>query len=296
MVAGLMAASASLVGGGAMGLRPAAAPLPLGIALEGSSHPARAIPQASNDTISVTGTSPTATALSWKTSTDLVFGSYEVDESTSSSSGPWNVIYTNATASVTSLYVVGQIPGASAWFRDIDHGGVPGDNQNSNVVRAQNPPNATLSSADAGKSTVTLSWTNKAVYGGLLAFGSYVVKESINGASYTTLSTGTDPATTTYSVSGVTGLTTNTSYRFQVWTTDQCNSCANGSQPQVTRSTTATHLFIDQPKSAPSASVKIGSTISLSVFVGGGTLPYTFSWFELPSGCAAANTNPVSCT
>lgn len=252
-------------------------------------------PQASNDTISVTGTSPTATTLSWKATTDLLFGYYEVDESASSAAGPWTTIYTNTTSSATSLYVTGQTPGASAWFRDVDHG-TTGDTQDSNVVRAQNPSNATLSYADASKTTVSLSWTNKATYGGLLAFVSYSIKESINGATYTTIGTESDPATTSFSATGVTGLTTNTSYRFQVWTTDQCNACANGSQAQITRSSTAIHLFIDQPKVDPSSSVKVDDPLSLSIYVAGGTPPYSFSWFELPSGCTAANANPVSCT
>jgi large repetitive protein len=145
-------------------------------------------------------------------------------------------------------------------------------------------------------STVALSWTNNAVYGGLMGFHSYQVDEQINGGSFSTIATLTSASTTTFDVSGVTGLNTGTSDSFYIYTTDYCNGCSQSESntAEYTSTNTVTHLSIAQPVASP-ASVQVGQSTQFSVAVTGGNGPYTYSWTGLPAGCSPANENPITC-
>jgi len=252
-------------------------------------------PDATTDDISVAGTDPTTVALSWAESGDLCFDSYDIQEATYSSGGPWTTIATITSASVTAIYISGFTPGATVWFQDVDNSGCGGGSATSNVVQPSFPNYATVSYSDTGSSTVQLSWNNNANYGGLLSFDQYLVQEQINSGGFSTVATITSQSTTTDSVSGVTGLDTGTVYQFRVQTTDDCNDCSGGTYPQSSDSNTVTHLAIDQPTASP-ASIELGQSVQFSVSVTGGQTPYSYSWSGLPSGCSSSDSNPLSCT
>jgi len=252
-------------------------------------------PDATTDDISVAGTDPTTVALSWAESGDLCFDSYYIQEATYSSGGPWTTIATVTSASVTAIYVPGFSPGATVWFQDVDNSGCGGGSATSNVVQPTFPNYATVSYADTASSTVQLSWNNNANYGGLLGFDEYLVQEQVNDGGFSTIGTITSESTTSYSVTGVTGLNTGTDYQFKIQTVDDCNDCSGGTYPQSSFSNTVTHLYIDQPTASP-ASIELGQTMQFSVSAMGGAAPYSFSWSGLPAGCSSSNSDPLSCT
>ena len=252
-------------------------------------------PMATTDDISVAGYGPGDVALSWQQSGDWCFTDYRIQDSTSGSSGPWTTVDTFTSSGITSMYWYGFNPGQTLWFQDIDDSGCGGGSATSNVVSVTFPSYASVTYVDSGPSTVQLSWDNNAHYGGLLSFDSYQVEESINNAGFSALSTITSQSTTTYTVSGVTGLNTGTTYQFRIATTDQCNNCQGGSYPYTTDSNTVTHLTVKAPVATPT-SVQTGLTVQFSISVSGGTAPYTFDWTGLPAGCSSSNTAQLSCT
>lgn len=250
---------------------------------------------ATTDDISVAGYDPTTVALSWQESGDWCFTSYEIQYSTSGSSGPWTTYDTITSQGVTSMLSEGWSPGETAWFEDIDNSACGGGSATSNVVSVTFPSEASLSYVDSAASTVQLSWENNANYGGLLSFVSYQVQEQINGAGFSTIDTLTSASSTSYSVVGVTGLNTGTDYQFKVVTTDDCNDCSGGSYPTAMSSNTVTQLAIAQPNASPD-SIQVGQTTKLSVQITGGNSPYTYDWSGLPAGCSPANSDPLTCT
>lgn len=254
-------------------------------------------PSATTDAISITGYDPTTVALSWAQSGDFCFNSYSIQYATYSSGGPWTTMDTITSAATTALYVSGWTPGETVWFQDIDNSGCGGGSATSNVVQQTFPNWPTLTYSDVASSTVALTWTNTASYGGLMGFWSYQVEESINSGSYSVINTITSESTTTYDVTGVTGLNTGTVYSFYVFTTDYCNGCSQSeSYTAVYASTNSvTHLAVDQPTAAP-ASVEVGQTTQLSIVALGGTTPYSYSWTGLPAGCSPSDVDPLTCS
>lgn len=252
-------------------------------------------PMATTDSISVAGYDPGAVALSWQQSGDWCFTDYRIQDSTGGSSGPWTTVDTITSSGSNAMYWYGFNPGQTLWFRDIDDSGCGGGSATSNVVSVTFASDASVSYVDTSSSTVQLSWNNNAYYGGLLSFASYQVEESINNAGFATLTTITSQGTTTYTVPGITGLNTGTTYQFRIATTDQCNNCQGGSYPYTTNSNTITHLTIHAPIATPS-SLETGSTVQFSISVTGGTAPYTFVWTGLPAGCASSSSAQLSCS
>ncbi len=251
-------------------------------------------PDATTDDISVSGFDPTTVALSWDESGDWCFTNYEIQYSLSGSDGPWTTVDTITSAGVTSLYWNAFSPGETVWFQDVDNSGCGGGSATSNVVDVTFPAAASVSYRDTGESTVELAWNNNADYGGLLTFDSYQVEESINGAGFTTVATVTTESALQYSVAGVTGLTTGTTYQFRIVTTDECSGCSGGSYPASSNSNTLTHLTLDVPTATPS-SLGVGSDLALSVTVVGGTGSYSFDWTGLPAGCSPADRAQIEC-
>jgi hypothetical protein len=252
------------------------------------------LPMATTDPISVAGYGPGDVALSWQQSGDWCFTDYRLQDSTTGSGGPWTTVDTITSSGSDGLYWYGFNPGETLWFQDIDDSGCGGGSATSNVVSVTFPSYATVTYVDSGPSTVQLSWNNNAHYGGLLSFESYQVEENINNAGFSVLSTITSQSTNTYTVPGVTGLNTGTTYQFRIATTDQCNNCQGGSYPYTTDSNSVTHLTIDAPVATPT-SVQTGSTIQFSISVTGGTSPYAFDWTGLPAGCSSSSTAQLSC-
>lgn len=257
--------------------------------------PSAISPAATTDPISVAGYGPATVALTWQQSGDWCFTDYRIQESTAGSGGPWTTVDTVTSSGITEMYWDGFSPGQTVWFQDIDDSGCGGGSATSNVVSVTFPNYASVSYSDTGPSSVQLSWNNNAHYGGLLSFDSYQAEEQINSGGFSTLGTISSASTQIYTVTGVTGLNTGTSYQFKIATTDQCNSCSGGSYPYTTDSNTITHLAIDAPSASP-ASVQTGKALALSVSVIGGSAPYTYVWTGLPAGCSSSSTAQPSCT
>lgn len=251
-------------------------------------------PTATEDPISVAGYDSTSVALSWAETGDWCFADYEIQVATYSDNGPWTTIDTITSSGVTSLIDGGFSPGDTEWFEDVDVSNCGGGSTSSNVVEVTNPADATLTYTDATSSSVTLSWTDTATYGGLLSFDSYQVMEQVNGGGYSVKDTVTTQATTSDTVTGVTGLDSGTDYQFYVVTTDQCVGCSS-TWSTFSNSNTVTQLYLDPPTASPAA-VDVSQATELAISVGGGTSPYTYAWSGLPSGCTSSSTSPLSCT
>lgn len=295
---GLVAIGVAVTGGMALvGLhtQPQQLPSPRAGGVDGVVQTSQLQPMATTDSISVAGYDPGAVALSWQQSGDWCFTDYRIQDSTGGSGGPWTTVDTITSSGSNAMYWYGFNPGQTLWFRDIDDSACGGGSATSNVVSVTFPSDASVAYVDSGTSTVQLSWNNNAHYGGLLSFVSYQVEESINSAGFSTLSTITSQGTTSYTVPGVTGLNTGTTYQFRIATTDQCNNCQGGSYPYTTNSNTITHLTIHAPVATPT-SVQTGSTVQFSISVTGGTSPYTFVWTGLPAGCSSSSSAQLSCT
>jgi len=258
-----------------------------------ATHSGSPSPSATTDDISVAGYDSTSIALSWAESGDWCFDDYRIQDATQGDDGPWNTIETISTAGVTSMIVGGFSPGDTTWFQDIDDSGCSGGSATSNVVSATNPGDSSLTYADTSTSSVTLTWTNTASYGGLLSFDSYQVEEAVNGGGFTAQPSITAQTPMSSTITGITGLNTGTEYQFYVVTTDQCNDCSS-SWSTTSNSNTVTHLYIKQPTASPTA-LDVGQTTSLTVTAQGGVPPYSYSWASLPAGCSSTNSDPLSC-
>lgn len=250
-------------------------------------------PSATTDPISVEGVDSTAVALSWQQSGDFCFTSYEIQEATYSSGGPWTTIGTYTSSGTTGLIIGGFSPGYQVWFQDIDNSGCGGGSATSNQVQPHFPSYATVSYSDSGSGSVELTWTNTASYGGLIAFGSYEVMEQVNGGGFQQKATVSSASDTSATLTGITGLNTGTQYQFFVVTTDDCAGCT-GSWSTVQDTNTVTHLYLDQP-TASSSPVDVGQHLTLSVTAHGGSGSYSYAWSGAPAGCPASG-NPDTCS
>ncbi|HEV2165906.1 MAG TPA: alkaline phosphatase family protein, partial [Thermoplasmata archaeon] len=216
------------------------------------------------------------------------FSEYEVQSSTTSSSGPWSTAGTLSSASATTFYAGGLSPATTYWWQvvEVDSLGV---DVASNAVRDDQPGTATLTAAPESASSVHLSWANHASYGGSIGFRSYVIFQSGGGASETSIGTITSESTTSADPAG---LTTGTAYTFQVETIDGCSgasNCGSGTPAASTYSnaasaTPAVVTPVDYPATFSESGLPSGA--SWSVDLGGSTLNSTSSTigFSEPNG------------
>lgn len=173
--------------------------------------------------LTVTGASPSSVSLGWTATSDVAFSEYEVLKSASSGSGPWSTLGTISSQSTTTYYVAGLSPGTTYWWQvvEVDSLGV---DDNSNVVQKAQPQVASLNATVLSSSSVRLSWINHASYAGSIQFQSYVILQSVGGGSATSIGTITSESKTTAAPGG---LTTGTTYTFQVETLDSCSGASN---------------------------------------------------------------------
>src|SRR2546425_6341233 len=111
-------------------------------------------------------------------------------------------------------------PGQTTWWQVIDHDSF--GSATSNQYQVNQPVLAVLTYTMPTPTSAQFSWTNNANYGGLVAFSSYQLMESVNGGSWSTATTITVESTRTYTLNG---LSPGTGYSFYLRTTDQCNAC-----------------------------------------------------------------------
>jgi len=99
---------------------------------------------------------------------------------------------------VTSEYVYGMTPGQTTWWQVIDHDSF--GSATSNQHQVNQPATAVLTYTMPTPTSAQFSWTNNANYGGLVAFSSYQLMESVNGGSWSTATTITVESTRTYTL------------------------------------------------------------------------------------------------
>ncbi|HEX9565977.1 MAG TPA: hypothetical protein VGA48_00080 [Thermoplasmata archaeon] len=182
------------------------------------------------------GVSPTTLSVSWTPGTGICLF-YSLEYSSSGPSGPWTSPAFVRTGS--SAYVYDLSPGATGWWRVVytllTYSNrapfpcvPPVTTWNSTVLKVAQPSAAVLSLTQPTSGSAQLQWTNRATYGGSVAFGSYQIVESVNRGPYSAVTTINGESTMTYTV---TGLLSGRSYSFFVNTTDQCSGCPGGTYP-----------------------------------------------------------------
>ncbi|MCI4345298.1 MAG: PKD domain-containing protein [Thermoplasmata archaeon] len=237
-----------------------------------SSSETHAAPRASFS-LSSNGLDPTAVSLSWDHTNDLVFGSYEVDLSTNGSSGPWQAIANVTNPNSTEFGEPHLSPGTTDWFRVIDYQGLLGSTT-SNVLAVQQPVLPSLTSSNLTSSSVDLSWTNPATYGGEIHFSDYQLNESASGGAYATVATIPNVSTVSYRV---TGLSPQTGYSFQVAVVD---TCCGGTALRASSNvvTVGTPELLGASAIADPTTTDAGQRISFTCSATGGIPPYGYLW------------------
>lgn len=230
-------------------------------------------------TLTQSGISPTLLSLTWTQSTDAFWTSYEVDYSTSGTGGPWSLL-TNITgsSSFNTEWIYDLSPGATWYWREVTWGDFFGYYQSdSNALTTTQPTVATLTFTQPTSTSVQLSWTNGASYGGNISFGEYEVNESVNGGSFSTVATVTQETTHSYTVNG---LSTGTGYDFYIATVDVASDAGNGydfasdsNSIHANAPTPLTSLATAHPGAAD-----VGQSVSFSCVAIGGSGSYTFNW------------------
>ncbi|HEV2317648.1 MAG TPA: PKD domain-containing protein [Thermoplasmata archaeon] len=220
---------------------------------------------------------PSAISLNWTAVTAFVFGSYTVSYSTNGSGGPWTSAGVLTSQSTTRLAVAGLSPGATYWWEVV--ASYWGGSSTSNVLMQAQPTLAYLNYTYLSASQAQINWTNNATYGGLISFDAYSVYEAVGTAAPTLLKNLTNVDTRTYTVSG---LSSGTSYRFFLNTSDCYSGCgAAGALLSITESnavTLGTPLPLLASVSATRPVVDIGELDFYTCTPSGGQSPFSFSW------------------
>ncbi|HZY71055.1 MAG TPA: PKD domain-containing protein [Thermoplasmata archaeon] len=264
-----------------------------GAAVSASTEPATpsSVRPAAGVSLGWDGADPTGISLNWTSPGDLFFQYYTLYSSTTSGNGPWQTVLVITPQTNLTAWVSGLAPGATYWWQVNETGSV-GSNS-SNVLQETQPTLAYLNYTQPTASTVKLTWTNNASYGGLVSFVSYTVYEELNGGAATPVLTvnavGTRSATLTISTG---------SYLYYV-TTDDCLGC--GSSPSTNVATNSNPVTAGG--SAPLGNsltvnklvVDVGQADLFACTPSGGKSPYRFSW-DYGSGTFLAGTATESHT
>jgi hypothetical protein len=258
--------------------------------------------------LSVTGSSPGAVSLAWTESTDVLFTSYQVDESSTGANGPWTIVSTISNVAATTFYWSGLAPDQTYWWQVTVYDTVVVSAM-SPAVAEQQPAVAAISATLSGPSTAQLQWTNGASYTGSVALVAYTIEVSAANGSPSSLPPIHDAATLSLTVGN---LSNGTQYRFQLRTTDGCSSAANcgsGPGPSTTVSNAAT-LVTPRPLGAAVSpyrtTVSVNASVAFACTSSGGAAPYHYAWTfgdgSTSSGSAAVHQYPqagtfqVTCT
>ncbi len=239
-----------------------------------SQHNGRLTISATQDKIGSSGADPSAISLNWTQTGDLFFTKYVLAFSFAGSNGPWYV-WANITGRTATSYVaIGLNPGTTYWWSifDCDIFGC----QQGNALQAAQPTAPSLTFSQPTETSATLTWTNPATYGGGLAFQSYTVMESINGAVYTAVSTITAASNPGYSA---TGLSQPSVDRFYVATTDTNTLTSTTFIASTTNpvSVSPPALLTASALASPTL-VDLGQSITFNCSGTGGVPPLSYSW------------------
>jgi hypothetical protein len=230
-------------------------------------------------TLTDPGVTPGAISLSWTNPGSLFFQQYAVDESTAGSGGPWSQVGVVTAAATTQFAISGLSPGGSYWWEIVETYGLVTSTMTSNVLAVVQPAAAVLTASGVTSTSATLTWTNNATYGGLIAFANYQVFTVINGSAPTA-----GPLITTEStmVTVENGLTPGSSYTFYVVTSD-CLADCGGATPTLSATqsnsvSVGTVYTLSASVSAERSTVDVGELEALICTASGGVPGYTFTW------------------
>lgn len=225
------------------------------------------------------GFGPASISLNWTESTALTFENYTVYVSNVSATGPWRFVTSITDEGTTTVGVADLDPGLTYWWNVTAYSSVLGLGTTatySPILPWTQPTLAYLVSPANTTSTINLSWTNNASYGGVLTFGAYAVEEVDDGTTttYENLTSASDNATT------VKGLTAGASYSFYIDTYDACSDCVPAG-PSMTQSNvivagTATPLTAAVTASRTTVDARV--LVAFTCTPSGGTPPYAFGW------------------
>jgi PKD repeat protein len=253
----------------------AAAPLP---APHDTPRAVPASPRSAASTLTITGQTPRAAELSWTSPTVLDFENYTLEYSTQGASGTFTVA-TVITSQTTLTYVDNDLtPGANYTWKLLIYALIGTSTGNGNEVVATQPTLPYLTFSSPTSTSAAFAWTNNASYGGSLAFGSYGIFESENGAAPTRVALLTEAD---QNDDVVTGLPSGQSYTFYVNTTDCISGCGTASNTSVTESNAVTFGTIRPLVASISAErslLDVGQPDYFTCTPSGGSAPYTFSW------------------
>lgn len=236
----------------------------------GASHPDGAIVVVGED-----GATPTALSLTGSVSGNLCPPhAWTFYYSTTGSNGPWTALNvdTNSASSV-SYGVSGLSPGGTYYWYTTDDDSCTG-NINSNTLTFTQPGVATLAGHLATPTSATFTWDNNANYNDEVSFVSYTLLQSIDGGTYTTVTSLTSVGSTAYTA---TGLSPGATYSFEVKTNDECCGSVAIASYSNTVDITPPGMLTASAQASPN-SVAVGDMVAFTCAAAGGESPYTYSW------------------
>jgi len=245
----------------------------------------RTYPQVGQYTIDYSGLGPTAISLNWTKSTGGSFNEYVLQTSTDGVS--WATFANILDIANTSIYISGLVPGATNWWQVITYDPL---SQSTNALKTIQPSTASLSYTQQTATSAQFRWNNNAAYGGLVAFDSYQLMESVNSGAFFPVVRIVDQSSLGYTLAP---LAPSTDYSFYLNTTDRCMGCSVVSS-STTESNTV-HISTLGPLSvvgsATPTSVDVEQLAYFSCSTAGGASPYSYSW-AFGDGSSGTGANP----
>ncbi len=238
-----------------------------------------AVPQTAKAATSVTLSSnaqtETTTTLRWTQSSDWLFSSYTLYYSTTGSNGPWQNIWSTTDKSVTSMYVHGLGPTSNYWFYILDSDSLGTAKSNTLEITTTNSPLLWVTSTTT--TTASLSWSDYNSYSSLVPFDGYTIQLGSSSAGpWSTLATITNPAQTTYVVTGLSPGQT-------CWVIMYDTVGPSGYQ-QDSYSNSVFVTIRTSPLSATvsgyPATIDVGQSVQFTSSVAGGLAPFSYQWYS----------------
>lgn len=231
------------------------------------------------------GETETTISLEWSAYTPAFLNNilnYIVYFSTSGVNGPFES-YSMGPYTLNTTFV-NLNPDTNYWFyvEVIQGNGFGSSNATTTTIQVQTAHSISLQYTSTTQTTISLSWTDYNSYSSLTTFQSYTVQMMTQSGPWSTLTTLTSPADTTYTV---TGLSPGTFYSFRVYDTVYVSGVGTfSSTSNVASASTVSNMNV--MISASSTSIDVGGSLQFMASVSGGVGPYTYQWY--------VNGNPVS--